>query len=92
MPGYSIKIRWAECSVSENLKLDIGVYINADDISQNLKTEKFTFAPYGVVCDESELVDFAISQGLLFGGFNADELKRSFVIVTTLIPYFYKHS
>lgn len=69
-----------ESQVSENLKLDIGIYINADDIAQNLRKEKFTFSPYGVVCNETEMVDFAISQGLLFGGFDPDELKRSFII------------
>ncbi|WP_145859663.1 hypothetical protein [Pedobacter suwonensis] len=72
------KIR--DTQVKEGVKLDVGIYINADDIAQNLKKGKFSFGPYEVNCSDPELADFAVSQGLLFGGFTKEELLRSFAI------------
>jgi len=66
--------------VNENQKLDVGIYINADDIAQNLIKNRFTFTPYQVTANEAELVAFAVSQGLLFGGFKREELETSFSI------------
>ncbi len=69
-----------ESKVSENLKLDVGVYINADDIAQELRNNEFTFTSYHVECKDSDLVDFATSRGLLFDNFNAEDLRRSCTI------------
>lgn len=72
------KIR--ETEVNENLKLDIGVYINADDIAQLLKIGKFTFQTYNVKCTVAEVLDFAEKSGLLFGDFSRMELSKSIKI------------
>ncbi|MFW0717416.1 hypothetical protein [Pedobacter sp. N23S346] len=64
--------------VNENQKLDVGIYINADDIAQNLKTGRFTFTPYQVGAAKDELIDFAGSQGLLFGGFSKVKFEKAF--------------
>jgi len=48
--------RIRETEVNENVKLDVGVYINADDIAQNLKTGKFSFEPYEVDCKLQDLI------------------------------------
>lgn len=66
--------------VNENQKLDVGIYINADDIAQNLKKGNFVFTPYEVGAIKEELLDFAESQGLLFGGFTKADLEKSFSI------------
>lgn len=69
-----------ETEVRENRKLDVGIYINADDIAQKLKSGKFTFDPYNVKGTHTELVDFAKSQGLLYGGVTETEFSGSFRI------------
>ncbi len=69
-----------ETEVRENRKLDVGIYINADDIAQKLKSGKFTFAPYDVKGTHTELVDFAKSQGLLYGGITETDFSGSFRI------------
>lgn len=77
------KIR--ETEVNENVKLDVGVYINADDIAQLLKTRKFDFHSYDVKCTVKELLDFAEKSGLLFGDFNRKELSNSVKITGSVL-------
>lgn len=64
--------------VNDNQKLDFGIYINADDIAQNLKKGNFTFSSYQVSTSKYDLLDFALSQGLLFGGFSQIDFGKSF--------------
>ncbi|MDQ7948394.1 MAG: hypothetical protein REI78_00990 [Pedobacter sp.] len=70
-----------ETKIRENVKLDVGIYINADDIAQHLKKGDFSITPYQVGFCAEDLINFAQSQGLLFGSFNADQLQESFIIV-----------
>lgn len=66
-----------ETEVHDNIKLDFGIYINADDIAKNLKTGKFSFASYEVCCTSEDLISFALSSGLLHGDFSEDQFDQS---------------
>jgi predicted ABC-type ATPase len=66
--------------VNENRKLDVGIYINADDIAKKLRSGHFTFTPYEVTTTKEDLVQFAIAQGLLFGELSEVDFKASFAI------------
>jgi len=66
--------------VNENRKLDVGIYINADDIAQHLKNGKFSFKPYEVTANKDELLAFAVSQGLLYGGLSEEDFASTFTV------------
>lgn len=69
-----------ETRVQENIKLDIGTYINADDIAQCLSISAFSFKEYGIKCTTTELLTFARSSGLLSEEFREDAFSNSFNI------------
>ena len=69
-----------ETKLSENVKLDIGVYINADDIAQLLRAGKFTFRAYEVSCTKQDIISFAEKSGLLCGSFTKELLSKSIKI------------
>lgn len=72
--------RIRETEVNENVKLDVGVYINADDIAQSLKINKFSFQPYEVDCTIENLVKFGETSGLLSGDFSVEQFSKSITI------------
>lgn len=72
------KIR--ETEVKDNVKLDIGIYINADDIAKNLRTGAFSFATYEIGCSALDLISFAQSSGLLSIDFTKEQFEKSFEI------------
>ncbi|TZF85979.1 zeta toxin (plasmid) [Pedobacter sp. BS3] len=71
------KIRETEVNNS-NLKLDIGIYVNADDIAKSIASGSFTFSAYEVSCEKATLLDFADKSGLLFGNFTREQFEQSF--------------
>lgn len=72
--------RIRETEVNENVKLDVGVYINADDIAQSLKMGQFSFQPYDVNCTLSDLIKFGETSGLLSDDFSAEQFSKSIEI------------
>lgn len=72
--------RIRETEVNENVKLDLGVYINADDIAQSLKTGMFSFEPYDVNCTLADLVKFGETSGLLSDDFSVEQFSKSIKI------------
>jgi len=67
--------RIRETEINENVKLDVGVYINADNIAQNLKRGKFSFDPYEMDCKLADLIVFGETSGLLCGDFSAAQFS-----------------
>lgn len=70
----------SETEVGEGVKIDIGIYINADDIAKNLKTDKFNFSIYEVGCTLEDLLIFAKSSGLISKDFTLTQFEHSFLI------------
>lgn len=61
-------------------KIDFGVYINADDIAESLIKNKFSFRPYKINPSKKEIIDFAVSSGLLNDDFNVAVLRKNFAL------------
>jgi len=72
--------RIRETEVNDNVKLDIGIYVNADDIAQDLKTGKFSFQSYEVNCTLTDLVKFGETSGLLSKDFSVEQFSNSIKI------------
>lgn len=57
--------------------IDLGIYINADDIASTLLEDKFTFSSYKVSPTKKQIIHFAEGSGLLAKAFNKILLKNS---------------
>lgn len=69
-----------ETHIQDDLKLDVGIYINADDIAKCLTSNTFSFNPYNIVFDEAFLLDFANNSGLLSKDFTLKDFASSFQV------------
>ncbi len=72
-------------TVINNTKIDLGTYINADDIAVALKKNKFSFAAYKIKITKEEILAFAASSGLLNKTFTHRHLSNSFTISNGLL-------
>lgn len=78
--GKSTIIKSVKSTKVNGKNIDLGIYINADDIAQLLLQQKFTFKPYKIIPSKKEITSFAESSGLLTTTFNKDIFKASFTI------------
>lgn len=76
--GKSTIIKSVRNYKTEQGKIDFGIYINADDIVNELKHYKFSFKKYKIKTTLKELIDIASASGLLDGDFNLAAFKESF--------------
>lgn len=60
--------------------VDLGIYINADDIAQRLLEGKFSFSRYHTHVSKSEILEFAHQSGLLDKSFSVAVLKTMFTM------------
>jgi predicted ATP-binding protein involved in virulence len=63
--GKSTIIKSIRNAVINGRKIDIGIYINADDIAAKLLKGQFSFSPYKVKCTKRDIIDFSERSGLL---------------------------
>lgn len=66
-------------------KVDFGIYINADDIAQDLIKSRFSFFKYKFVAKLEEFNAIALSSGLINKDFTNNEFKSSFRFVSNRI-------
>lgn len=64
----------------DRTKLDVGSYINADDIAKALTNNIFSFADYEISCGNDDVLKFAEASGLLFDNFSLEKLSSAFDI------------
>lgn len=57
-------------------KLDFGIYINADDIVNDLKEGKFKFSPYEIKTNEKEFHEIISQSGLINKDFTSIQFNR----------------
>lgn len=58
--------------------LEMGHYINADDIASSLHSNNFSFNTFNITPTRKQLLQFAETSGLLTGQFTANMFDRSF--------------
>lgn len=75
--GKSTVIKAVQETFINGKAIDLGYYINADDITRALKNGKFSFHKFKVQINIDRLLSFASSAGLLRGEFTLDVLQRS---------------
>jgi len=76
--GKSTIIKAVRNYKTEQGKIDFGIYINADDIVNELRHHKFSFTKYKIKTTLKELIDIASASGLLEGDFTLAAFKKSF--------------
>ena len=60
--------------------IDLGYYINADEINNALKIKGFSFSKFKIKIREERLIEFAQSSGLLQENFTIEVFKNAFTI------------
>jgi predicted ABC-type ATPase len=76
--GKSTIIKEVRETKSEGKPIDVGYYINADDITQALKNGKFTFGTYKLRLKNDDLETFAVNSGLLNADFTLARLQQTY--------------
>jgi predicted ABC-type ATPase len=76
--GKSTIIQSVKNTIVNDRKIDLGIYINADDIAELLRNNKFSFAPYQIAVTKKGFIRFAESSGLLTPEFSKALLQKRF--------------
>lgn len=64
----------------KEIPIDFGIYINADDIAQLLRSNQFRFSDYSVNTSRKEFSSIAISSGLIGSNFSEKTFRSSFIL------------
>lgn len=64
----------------KEIPIDFGIYINADDIAQLLRSNQFRFSDYRVNTSRKEFSSIAISSGLIGSNFPEKTFRSSFIL------------
>ena len=84
--GKSTVIQQVKIFTSGDKKIDLGQYINADDIAVSISQNSFTFTPFKIAPLKEEILEFAISSGLLdTGHFTEKVLHECFIVKDNVI-------
>lgn len=78
--GKSLIVNEVRNTTVHGSPLDLGIYINADEIADALTASTFTFSSYQVSVTKNPLLAFAESSGLLDHEFTFHQLKNSISI------------
>jgi predicted ABC-type ATPase len=76
--GKSTIIQSVRNQIINGRKIDLGIYINADDIAAKLLKHQFSFYSYKVKTTKKGILDFAKTSGLLSNEFNEAFLSANF--------------
>lgn len=74
--GKSTIIKTIQQHKQNGKQLNMGCYINADDIAQDLKNNAFSFYTYHIIGSRKQLLDFANTSGLLGADFYSDSFFK----------------
>ncbi|MEO7906527.1 MAG: hypothetical protein ABIT06_06110 [Saprospiraceae bacterium] len=75
-------------TIVDGIKVDFGIYINADDIADALLKNNFSFFRYKIYPTKNDIISFAQSSGLLDIHFSLIRLKSMFSIRDNRINLF----
>jgi predicted ABC-type ATPase len=62
--------------VQEGVKLDFGIYVNADDIARDLKTSGCCFSNYQISFSKDEFFQIVYASGLINEDFNRERFEK----------------
>jgi predicted ABC-type ATPase len=78
--GKSTIIKAVAATSINGKKIDLGTYINADDIATALLKNKFSFFTYKITTGKKQILDFAAGSGLLNAKFTRKQLSNCFTL------------
>jgi len=78
--GKSTIIQSLRETIVNGRKIDIGFYINADDIVLQIRDRRFSFNEFAINVTQKRLQAFAVGSGLLSADFTEQQLKKSYHI------------
>ena len=58
--------------------IDFGIYVNADDIAENLRKGSFYFSDYEIQAADTEFTQITVQSGLINEEFNLKRFKKSY--------------
>ena len=73
--GKSTLVDLVKRAQERGRNIDLGVYVNADDITRDLLKHRFRFRKYKVAARRAEFHDFALNSGLIGTRFTAQEFR-----------------
>jgi predicted ABC-type ATPase len=76
----SIILKLLHTDVAPGIKLDFGIYVNADDIRKELIEKKFKFDGYQIIFNEAEFYNIVRDSGLLNDAFSFNRFKSCIII------------
>jgi predicted ABC-type ATPase len=76
--GKSTIIKAVKETVVNGNPIDFGYYINADDITQELKKGKFSFGKFHLKINEKDFEEFTLNSGLVNGKFTRETFNKSY--------------
>lgn len=83
--GKSIMKRQVEQTVVNGRRVDLGIYVNADEIAKTLReSSELDLSEYQVVVDRSMLKSFAVQSGLLNASFTIQQFQKDHAITGTV--------
>jgi predicted ABC-type ATPase len=71
-------------------KIDLGHYVNADDIAEDLDKTGISFEKYSIKTTRGEFVDYALASGLINKAFKKSQFLKSFKLRSNHLSLFDK--
>jgi predicted ABC-type ATPase len=78
--GKSTIIQSVRETIVNGRKIDMGFYINADDIVLQIRERRFSFDEFAIKVTQKRLQAFAVGSGLLSANFTEQQLNKSYHI------------
>lgn len=88
--GKSTIINEVRNTKIQGRNVDFGIYINADDIANDLRNGKFTFDTYEVDITPSEFKEVTLASGLVNAGFTELQFSTSYTLENNKIELLIK--
>lgn len=76
--GKSTVIQYVRNYTINNIPIDFGYYINADDIATQLRTGLFRFKDFGISVTNKDFLDIVVASGLINEKFPKEAFKSSY--------------
>jgi predicted ABC-type ATPase len=83
--GKSTVIQYVRDQKANGRPIDFGIYVNADDIAEQLRKNKFSFLDYHITATDREFAQIAVQSGLIGNNFNGSDFKKSYTFRANII-------
>lgn len=90
--GKTTVLRFIRKQKINGRKIDLGYYVNADDIAEDLNKSGIAFEKYSIKTTPREFRDYAIASGLINEGFKKSQFLKSFKLKSNHLSLLNKSS